>query len=210
MPATADAPVSRLPWRQTLRRFLAFVALLPAAACGPAGEPQIRVVDLLARFGAADARPHGARFELAFPAVAGESRPGIVAPAASRITWTLAPLPRRATLRASLGVPVEAGPGRVAVRVGISDGRTYETLAEHTVSTEDAAAAWRPLEVDLSKYAGPQWSLFYRPDTRRWEVILATTVLEGAPTVVYWANPGIDTDHAAARLYQKRRPDAGR
>jgi hypothetical protein len=167
-------------------------------------------VDLLARFDAAEARPRGAVFELASPSLGGEPRPGIVAPPSSRITWTFEPLPRRAVLRAGLGVPAEAGAGRVTFRVGISDGRIYETLTEQTLGTAEASAGWRLLEVDLSKYAGPQWSLFYRPDTRRWEVILASTVLEGAPAAVYWASPGIDTDRAAARLYHETRRRAGR
>jgi hypothetical protein len=208
MPTPVDAPLSGLRSRQP-RRLLALLTLLSAAACGSPAEPPIRVVDLVARFDAVDARPRDGRFELTALPIHGEPQPVILAPAASRLTWTFAPLPRRARLRSTVGVPAGAGAGRVAFRVGISDGRTYETLADVVVGTDEAAGG-TPVEVDLSKYAGPQWSLFYRPDTRRWELILASTVLDGTPAVVYWAAPGIDTDRAAARRFHETRQSGGR
>lgn len=167
-------------------------------------------MDLLAGFRSAETRPAGATFELAEHTLGGTTHPCLVARATSRVTWTVTPMPRRGRLRAGLGVAGDGGASRVNFRVGISDGRTYETLAERIVGSADAAAGWQPLEVDLSKYAGPQWRLFYRPDTHRWELILATSAIEGAPPAVYWAAPGIDTDRAAARRYHEARSSTPR
>lgn len=164
------------------------------------------MVDLIAEFDGAAKRPTAGAFAVAEIALGGDPRPAVVAPATSRITWKVGSLPRRGSLRTAVGVaPSLAGPDRATVRVGISDGRTYETLAEQAVSSHDSATGWLPLAVDLSKYAGPQWRLFYRPDARRWEIVLASQAMDGDPTAVYWAAPGIDTDRRGARRYQETR-----
>lgn len=167
-------------------------------------------MDLLAQLDLAEKRPLGVALVLDEPTIGGRSYPSLVTPAPSRVTWTIGRLPRRGWLRAGLGVSPAAGTSRVNFRVGISDGRTYETLAEQIVSSEDASDGWRWLAVDLSRYAGPQWRLFFRPDARRWEIILATAAIDGAPPAAYWAAPRIDTDRAAARLYHEARSSARR
>lgn len=130
--------------------------------------------------------------------------PGLVVPAASRLHWKFQPLPRRARLTAWFGVPAGQMPARIYYRIGIADGRIYETLFEQTVDTGTAPLGWLPVEVDLSRYAGPQWSIFYRPDARHWELILATSGLEGDRTVLYWGEPGIETTLSSAREYARR------
>ena len=175
---------------------------MAAALAGCSGEPrgsQVRVVDLLKQVGHAEKRPLDGAFPIAEHTLQGVARASLVAPAASRVTWLQA-LPRRGTLHTDVAVPPASGHAVVAFRVGISDDRIYETLLERQVSS-DPARGWTPLAADLSRYAGPQFSLFYRPDRRRWRLVLAATPVEGAPGVVFWGAPGIDTDAAAARRF---------
>jgi hypothetical protein len=180
-----------------------------AAGCGGSADgAQVRVADVIKQFHSVEKRPAGGAFEIAEYTLGGRTLPAVAVPPTSRLVWTYSPLPRRSTLRAELGVADLGGDSRVHVRVGISDGRTYETLAERVVETSESAGGWTPIAVSLSAYGGPQWSLFYRPDTRLWEIILATTAIEGSPDRVYWGWPGIDTDVRAARLHLAQRASA--
>jgi hypothetical protein len=156
---------------------------------------------LIKQFDYVEKRPVAGAFEIAEYTLAGRTLPSVVTPANSRLIWTHAPLPRRAVLRADIGVPFDEDATRVYVRVGISDGRIYETLREHTLDNTETGGEWVPIEVDLSRYAGPQWSLFYRPDERRWEIILASVVLDGSLPAIYWGRPAIHADVAAARRH---------
>lgn len=160
---------------------------------------------MIKQFHYVEKRPEGGTFEIAEYTLAGRSLPTVAVPPTSRLMWTHAPLPRRSTLHAEIGVADAAGDSRVHFRMGISDGRVYETLGERLV---EPGAGWTPFSVSLSAYAGPQWSLFYRPDARRWEIILATTALVGTPEGVYWGRPGIETDTGAARLHFAQRTSA--
>jgi hypothetical protein len=161
-------------------------------------------VDLLKRFDRADKRPvHGA-FPIAEHTLGGQTRASLVVPASSRLVWTIA-FPPRGVLRADGAVAGDRGPAAVSFRVGVSDDRVYETLAERVITaTGTADDEWTPMAVDLSLYAGPKFSLFYRPDRRRWRLILATRIMDGSPDVAYWGAPGIDTDGDAARRFFKR------
>jgi hypothetical protein len=177
---------------------LTVAAVLAGCSEEPRG-PEVRVVDLLKQVGHAEKRPLDGAFPIAEHTLGGVTRASLVAPAASRVTWLQA-LPRRGTLRADVAVPAARGHAVVAFRLGISDDRIYETLLERHVSS-DPALGWTTLAADLSRYAGPQFSLFYRPDRRRWRLVLAATPVEGSPEVVFWGAPGVDTDAAAARRF---------
>ena len=185
---------------------IAVLFLAAAAACDRnTGGAQVRVVDLLAQIGNAERRPAGAPFEMAEHTFGGRSRASVAVPPESRMIWKML-LPHRATLRLFVGVPDENGPASVAVRVGVSDGRIYTTVMEPTMTSDDTARqGWVPLAADLSPFAGRKLSLFYRADRQRWEIILGTHALSGAPAAVYLAEPGIDTDSTSAREYMKRR-----
>src|SRR5262249_26178091 len=112
----------------------------------------------------------------------------------------------RARLRFHAAVPGSDGPASIAFRVGISDDRIYSTLIEQTISSAEAdRSGWREIAADLSPFAGVKLSLFYRPDSRRWRVILGTHVTSGAPRMAYVAEPTIETDVDGAREYAKRR-----
>jgi hypothetical protein len=101
-------------------------------------------------------------------------------------------------LHTDVAVSSPNGRASVAFRIGISDDRIYETLIERQVPS---GSQWTPLAASLSGYAGPQFSLFYRPDRRRWRLVLAATPVEGLPDVVFWGAPGIDTDAESARRF---------
>lgn len=179
--------------------------LLPAACGAPrsAGAP-VPVVDFARKLDAAERRPASGTFALGEFTFGDRGRASVVVPAESRLTWIM-PVPHRATLRFYAAVPPAAGDASVSFRVGISDNRRYETLAEHTITSADTAArGWIPVAVDLSAYAGRKFSLFYRPDRIRWRIVIGTHVLAGAPGVVYLGEPAITTDVDAAHEYAKR------
>jgi hypothetical protein len=109
--------------------------------------------------------------------------PAMLTPSPLRLTWSLrfpervALIGRVAVVGAVPGVPV---PG-VAVRAGISDGRTYEGLYRLQIDPEPLRSrpVWHPIEVDLSEYSGRKWSLFYQPSRMVWNVILNVDALPG-------------------------------
>jgi hypothetical protein len=67
-----------------------------------------------------------------------------------------------------------------------------------------AYEGWIRLSADLSRYAGWQWSLFYRPERHDWRIILAAVREIGTPAQAFWAVPGIDTDEESARRFTVR------
>ncbi len=103
----------------------------------------------------------------------------------ARISWTI-PIPRRARL--STAVMLVAGQG-VTANFYIGE-RTWERLFTATLSASHAdAASWHPVVIDLSGYAGFQWSLFYRPSETPWRLnFYADPAPEG---VLAWAAPTI-------------------
>lgn len=134
---------------------------------------------------------------------AGVPRATLVVPGDSRINWR-AYVPHRGRLQVYVAFPPDAS-GSVAVRVGITDGRIYNTVTETTIATADAhAKGWIPFDADLSLYAGRKWSLFYRPDGTRWGIILGTHVVTGSVANVYLGAPVVVTDVDGAREYVRR------
>jgi hypothetical protein len=151
------------------------------------------------QFGAAEKRPADSEFEIADYDAGGLARPSIVSSAPSRLTWTLR-LPARGAFHAQLHVRSDSIAGEtLGFRVGVSDDRVYERLAQLPLSS--TSRGWTPISVDLSRYAGRKWSLFYRPDARAWRLILSVdvdaTARGGAHAV--WGAPAVSTDTAGAR-----------
>ena len=179
---------------------LIFIAL---SACHSAPEPgTVKAVDLMRDFGRAEKRP-AVEFEIAEREVAGVSRPAIVAPVPSRLTFSM-PLPRRAIFQALVALsepPPGVAPAPVRLRVGISDHRTFEGLSEVTLNP---ASGWTDLRADLSAYAGWKWSLFYRPDGIAWRLNLSADAIGGQPALALWSRPEIVTDTQSAREYSTR------
>ena len=110
--------------------------------------------------------------------------------------WAL-PLPRDGVFRARIAV---AG-ARVRIRIGVSDARIYEQLAERILAPDQE---WSVLTANLSAYAGRKISLFYRPDNISWRVNLSADAIEGAATVA-WGRPEVLTSSRNVAEYVKRR-----
>ena len=184
--------------RHTPRVLLVVAAWAAWAGCGAASDSSsIRVLDFIKEFDRAEQRP-AASYTLTEFSARGASRPAISGPAPGRIIWEL-PLPRRGTLHTAVAIQ-DAVP--VRFRVGVSDERIYEELAAVTVA---APGAWTDLDADLSAYAGWKWSLFYRPERRRWRVVLSTDAITGQPGRAIWGAPVVSADTASAREYAGRK-----
>jgi hypothetical protein len=178
---------------------------LTITACAPADRAPVRIVDLVRDFRAAETRPSPTAFEVADVSVAGASEPGIRTIAPSRLIFVL-PIPRRSTFAAR--VAIEGGidgapPQPLRFRVGVSDDRIFEQLAD-VLLTPGVQSGWTALSADLSAYAGWQWSLFYRPEERRWRLVLSTDAVSGVGGRGLWGAPGIDGDRSAAREHVAR------
>jgi len=188
--------------RATARTAALAAVLLTLAGCNAANDPQVRVVDLLTS-GVAERRPAKAELHIEERTFGTDTRSSLAVPPDSRIIWQMA-VPARGTLNTSVGL--SGGENDAATfRIAISDQRIYEPLVERTVTGGESARGWVPLNADLSRYAGWQWSLFYRPDGRQWRIILAVTRVGGTPDKAFWALPGIDADTASATQFVSRR-----
>jgi hypothetical protein len=180
------------------------VLLLLTTGCGrPPADVAFRAVDLTRTLERAERRP-AAGFDLTVHVADGIARPAIVMPVPARAIWSL-PLPRHGVFRAFVAVdPAGAGAPATAVRfrLGISDARVYEGLADRTLTGE---RGWTELRADLSAFAGIKWSLFYRPDRIAWRIVLATDAVGGGPSKAVWGSPVILTDIPSAREYATRR-----
>lgn len=182
-----------------LRLALVLIATIGVgAACRAGGAPPPCCVDLLAAVPSADIKPvvRAPDAVIVGPVtVAGDTRPGVSVRVPSRITVG-ASIPARAALTVALalvGPMTDLPPDRgVTFAVGISDGRVYETLTERTVRVADGQT-WHAVGVDLGRYGGPQWSLFYRPSAIRWQITLsAYPAGVGAEALrAVWGQPAI-------------------
>lgn len=140
-------------------------------------------------------RPSGT-YRVAFHQASGTTAAAVIGPVPGRITWTL-PLPRQAWFRAQIA----ATGGDARVRLGVSDARVYEQVAEQVVTPE---TGWAWLNADLSEYAGMKFSLFYHPDREAWRVNLSIDPFPGPATVAI-AAPQIAAPQRDAAEYVHRR-----
>jgi hypothetical protein len=176
------------------------------AGCGGGGSPNfVRVVDLAETVGRAERRPGPSVGAEIVAEIDGDTRRALSVPPVSRITWMLTErIPARTVLRTAVAIlpaTAESRRGIVIFRVGMSDGRTYEDLVRQEVPVTPLPRdrRWVPIVVDLSRYGGWQWSLFYRPDERTWQVVFNTAGAGGIEDDVQglWAEPGIDARHGS-------------
>lgn len=159
-------------------------------------------MDLVKLAGQAEKRPVTASFPVVQHTCGQQIQPGQQVPVPSRMTFRLNfPIRSRFVTAAALDGSSDA---RAEFRVGISDGRTYETLWTSSVAASDCQGGWTPIGVNLSHYAGWQWSLFYRPDERVWELILGVTIQRGRADRAIWGAPRVETDTDAARAFRER------
>ncbi len=163
--------------RHTVRGLILTTILLAAGACGSGSAAPARV-DLLEQLPSAEIRPVDRppdALQVVHTAVDGRPELALSAMVPSRVIVRTY-IPFRAAFSTSLKVDRGPGgprPGGVNFRLGISDGRTYELLANRTIGARDASG-WMPLRIDLGGYAGWQWSLFYHPSSIRWQIVLNT------------------------------------
>jgi hypothetical protein len=160
----------------------------------------VRAIDLLYQVDRAEKYPATGAFEIAEHTLDGPTTTSLAVPAPSRIIWTLG-FPRRGVFHARVGIPALPRDCIVTFRVGVSDDRIYEAIARVVASSN---AEWIPISADLSRYAGWKWSLFYRPESHPWRLVLSVDT-NGATTRALWGSPGIDTDRAAARDFARRK-----
>jgi hypothetical protein len=179
--------------------------LVWTVACGRKDDDsQVLAIDLLRTFPEAEKRPADGAFAVREHTFREQSRASLIVPPNSRIIWTTW-LPHRSTLELHAAVPDGQGPASVEFRLGISDDRVYNMLSETVISSADTiSTGWIPVTANLSLYAGRKMSLFYRPDERRWRIVVGTRAISGAPSHVYLGEPGIRTDNEAARAYVTR------
>jgi len=111
-------------------------------------------------------------------------RPSILMTAPARVTWSLR-IPPHAHLTTAIRLTslTDAPNQGVSVRVGISDNRIYEQVAGAVASASD----WQTVDVDLSRYSGFQWSLFYHPSNTTWHLVFSADATPGG--TVAWAEP---------------------
>jgi hypothetical protein len=175
---------------------LVAIGLLPVAA-GCRSDRDATPVDVLQELPRADIKPdeHPPDIVLAVDArVGGDVRRSLRMRVPARVTIHMR-VPPRAALTSALAVahpddaPAEAG---VLFQMGISDGRVYEPLFERAILVREASA-WQPLRVDLRRYGGWQWSLFYRPSAITWDITF-NAYAAGATAddiAALWATPVI-------------------
>ena len=173
------------------------------AACREDRGSQVTVVDLLRIAASAERRPAGAEFPIVEQACGGRTLAGQAVPVPSRLTFTLK-FPARARLVTAAALEAR-GDATAEFRVGMSDRRTYETLVATRVSADACRAGWSEIVIDLSRYGGRQWSLFYRPDERTWELIFGVTIQAGDAVRAIWGLPRIESDRRSAKAYLERR-----
>ena len=173
------------------------VGLLAGAACRRP-PPAPCCIELLNELRTAEVRPQGQERPPVVEAnVGGSRRRSVSVPVPTRMIFRLR-IPSRAIFTTALALenPGPADdPSGVVFRLGFSDGRVYEQLLDTTVLNSDPPV-WRPITLDLSAYAGWQWSLFYRPSSIEWQVVL-NTYAHGANAGTLrglWAMPSIQAE----------------
>ena len=165
--------------------------VLPAAACGGRTAEVSIPIDLLTELPRAERRASGivdqaVRVDLV--GVAGDVEPALVMEAPARVIYSLK-MPGAARLRSGVAVTASAATAAngVQIRVGVSDDRFYDELLRMRLAS---AHPWTPIDVDLSRYSGWKWSLFYQPGRQTWKLILNADVMAGGAAA--WARPVIE------------------
>ena len=151
-----------------------------AAACGVSPDAPA-TVDLIAALPTAERRAAGSVDEAVRTSrveVAGVAASALLMRAPARVIWPLRIPPRSAFATSVAIVPAtdsQVGSG-VTLRIGVSDDRHYEGLLTLAVKPD---RGWQSVTVDLRRYAGWQWSLFYRPSEILWKFIVNVDATPG-------------------------------
>lgn len=178
------------------------LACLADSTCRPRAANAVEVLDLLKALPRAERRGPAEFGEPAKAAADGfgtDLRPSIVVVVPSRITWRGLRFAPGSLQRTTVGARPLASSTKVLFRIGISDERSYEDLARQVVDTD--TPGWTDMRLDLSRYGGWQWSVFYHPDRHCWNLIFNVSASGGAlPGVAgLWALPAVYTAPDAQR-----------
>jgi hypothetical protein len=125
--------------------------------------------------------------------VGGSARPALIMVAPARVTWPVRLPAQQAVLHTAVALlPSGDADAGVVVSVGISNNRFFDDLIRVPLkpAAPGAAAAWRPLDIDLSAYTGWRFSLFNQPYRTTWKLILNAGALPRG--TVAWADLTID------------------
>lgn len=196
--------------RAYARRLLpVLLVCLTTVACGSGPAPGVETLDLARLLPRAERRGLAPGKEPATAVVAGvgpDLRPAIAVAVPSRITWRGLRFANRTVLRTAVSARFGDASSQMVFRIGVSDDRTYEELARQVVTAE--APGWTDVHVDLSQYAGWQWSLFYHPDRRCWNLVFNVSGTAGSDAEGLWARPALYAEPRAQRdlLANPRRP----
>jgi len=147
------------------------VAMAALSACGWTADRPAEV-DLLSLLPDADRRAAGevSRAIRADVFVAdGDGRMALVMEAPARTTWSVQ-LPLHARFQTAVA-------GSARLRIGASNGRTYQEIAQI-----DATDEWTPVTIDLREISEVKWSLFYQPLRTDWRLIINADVTAAGTT----------------------------
>ncbi len=100
----------------------------------------------------------------------GDGRMALVMEAPARVTWSVR-LPVHAQFQTAVA-------GSARLRLGASNGRTYQEVAQI-----DVTAGWKPVTIDLRGLSEVQWSLFYQPLRMDWQLIINADVTAAGNTI---------------------------
>ena len=171
-------------YRSVLWRAVPWIALAAVAAgCRESDPAQALPLDLVSRAAAAAIQPTPASLREAVVVIGGVSVPALLMTSPARLTWDVR-FSERAELVASIAlapsgdVAVRQG---VVVRLGLSDGRTYDELLRTRLASD---AVWQDIRLDLSPYSGWKWSLFYQPSRITWRLIVNADQAPGGTLAV--------------------------
>jgi hypothetical protein len=189
-PPTTTPSATRAGLIARLYRKVVTAAILAAAACTASrADVILDADDLIGRLGGAERRAAGPVDEWIRIGSAGagdDRRVALLTTAPARVIWT-ARIPERAWIETAVMLVDGAG---AAARIGIADSRVYELLARVELAPRgEGDQPWQPLRVDLRKYAGWQWSVFYRPSTTEWQLVFSADALPGG--TIAWSHPVI-------------------
>mgnify|MGYP001450330715 CR=1 FL=1 len=193
--ATRSTAFPRRLFNQSLAIAGLMALVWSPGGCGRAPQPMH--IDLLSLLASAEKRPPTTAndaFVVGDVQIDGRRVPAVIVPQPSRIVWTVR-IPRRATLTAQAGlVPDRTGKyaGVAVFRIGVSGGKIYEQVYERRMNpiTVEADRAFVPIAVDLSAWAGWQWSLFYRPSETRWNLVFSVDGT-GSTDTPLWLAPAV-------------------
>lgn len=168
------------------------VAVVLSAGCGqPSTLPPIDLLNDLSRAERRAPPPSDRSIRADFVHVRSDVAPALLMTAPARVLYPVR-MPARARFVADVGlvdpVPETAG---VVVRVGLSDGRRYEEVFRAVLDhASHGRTPWAQVAIDLSAYSGWQFSVFYQPSRRDWQLVLNADSAPGG--TVAWVRPTIE------------------